>query len=94
MPAENVTSIAIDTGRGFRFGSSARFDNRSLALNRAEVQATGTSGPLSGSLTYAYLRTPQYYYNLLNNTLGLRRFEPPIRVGCCRPLACSRCVGV
>jgi LPS-assembly protein len=66
--SDYVTSIAIDTGRGFRFGSSARFDNRSLALNRAEVQATGTSGPLSGSLTYAYLRTPQYYYNLLNNT--------------------------
>lgn len=66
--SDYVTSLSIDTGRGFRLGTSARFDNQDLTLNRAEIQATGIAGPLTASVTYAYLRTPHYYKILLSNT--------------------------
>ncbi|MEJ1158539.1 LPS-assembly protein LptD [Prosthecomicrobium sp. N25] len=63
--SDYVTSVLLDTGRGLRFGASARFDDRDMTINRAELQATGFAGPITASVVYAYLRTPDYLYKLL-----------------------------
>lgn len=51
-----VARAYLDTGRGLSIGARARFDDRSFAVNRAEVQATAVAGPLVVSSTYGYLR--------------------------------------
>jgi LPS-assembly protein len=63
--SDYVSSILIDSGRGLRLGASARLDNRDLTINRAEVQATGLAGPVTASITYAYLKTPSILYQLI-----------------------------
>jgi LPS-assembly protein len=60
-----VSSLLVDTGKGLRFGASARFDNQDLTINRAEVGATGFAGPVTAAVTYAYMRTPDFLYRLL-----------------------------
>jgi LPS-assembly protein len=64
-----VARLNIDSGSGLRLGSQARFDNNDFGLNRLDVQATGTMGPLTASLTYAYLKTPEEVYALLYDAL-------------------------
>jgi LPS-assembly protein len=60
-----VTALYLDTGKGFRVGANGRFDNADLKLNRMEIQATGVTGPLTGTVTYAYLKTPSILYDLM-----------------------------
>lgn len=59
-----VGRVALDSSNGFRVSAQGRFGD-DLRLNRADVQASGTSGPLSASVTWAYQRTPQVAYDLL-----------------------------
>lgn len=65
-----VARLNIDSGSGLRLGTQARFDNSDFGLNRLDVQATGTMGPLTTSLTYAYLKTPKVAYDLLYTALA------------------------
>lgn len=65
-----VARVNIDSGSGLRLGTQARFDNADLNLNRLDVQATGTMGPLTASVTYAYLRTPTVAYDMLYRALA------------------------
>ena len=53
--SDYVSRVYFDTNLGLRFGARARFDNDDLAVRRAEIQASGTRGPLSASLGYAFL---------------------------------------
>ncbi len=59
-----VGRVSIDSSAGFRIGAQGRFGD-DFNLNRADIQATGTSGPLSASVTWAYMRTPKAVYDLL-----------------------------
>jgi LPS-assembly protein len=61
-----VGGVAIDSSMGFRVGAQARFDARNFALERSDIQASGTSGPLSASVTWAYKRTPRQIFDLLD----------------------------
>lgn len=65
-----VARLNVDSGSGLRLGTQARFDNANLALNRLDVQATGTMGPLTASMTYAYQKTPEVVYDLLYAALN------------------------
>lgn len=51
-----VARVLVDTRYGYRVGARARFDDEYFGVNRAEVQASGIAGPLSSTLTYAFLR--------------------------------------
>lgn len=62
-----VGRMTLDSATGFRVGAQARFDHADFTLNRADIQATGTSGPLSAGVGWAYLRTPHELYDLLTN---------------------------
>ncbi|PTW60436.1 LPS-assembly protein [Breoghania corrubedonensis] len=53
--SDYVSRVYFDTNLGLRFGARARFDNDNFAVRRAEVQASGTRGPFSASLGYAFL---------------------------------------
>lgn len=64
--SDYVASMLVDSGRGLRIGAAARFDNHDFTINRAEVQATGLAGPFTASVTYAYLKTPSYLYQLID----------------------------
>lgn len=59
-----VGRVSFESSNGFRVSAQGRFAE-DFHLNRADVQASGTSGPLSGSVTWAYRRTPQVLYDLL-----------------------------
>ena len=50
---------------GFRVGAQARFAADTWRLERSDIKASGTSGPLSASVTWAYKRTPDVVYDLL-----------------------------
>jgi LPS-assembly protein len=63
--SDYVTSLYVDSGRGFRVGASARFDNADLTLNRADIGASGAAGPLTAAVNYAYLRTPRILTGLV-----------------------------
>jgi LPS-assembly protein len=60
-----VGRVTIDSNAGFRIGAQARFDADSFALARADVQAIGTSGPLTTSLGWSYAKTPKAVYDVL-----------------------------
>lgn len=60
-----VGGMAIDSSMGFRVGAQARFASDDFQLQRSDIQAAGTSGPVSTSLTWAYKRTPDQVYDLL-----------------------------
>ncbi len=60
-----VGGVAVDSSMGFRIGAQARFGGQDFRLERSDIQASGTSGPVSASVTWAYKRTPQQLYDLL-----------------------------
>lgn len=60
-----VGRVNLDSATGFRVGAQARFDHADFTLNRADIQATGTAGPLTAGVGWAYLRTPRELYDLL-----------------------------
>lgn len=60
-----VARLSLDSTTGFRISAQTRFGGEDFRLNRADIQASGTSGPLSASVTWAYRKTPQLYYDLL-----------------------------
>ena len=60
-----VARLNLDSATGFRIGAQTRFDTGDFSLNRADIQATGTSGPLTAGVGWAYLRTPRELYDLL-----------------------------
>jgi LPS-assembly protein len=62
-----VARVSLDSATGFRIGAQTRFDHSDFSLNRADIQATGTSGPLTAGVGWAYLRTPRELYDLLTN---------------------------
>ncbi len=51
-----VGAIAIDSGVGPRLSLRGRFDEKTFAINRAEVEATTALGPVTASAAYFYLR--------------------------------------
>lgn len=51
-----VARALVDTRRGVRLGARGRFDRETFAVNRAELQGAGIYGPLTSTLTYAFLR--------------------------------------
>lgn len=53
--SDYVSRVYFDTNTGFRLGARARFDNADFTVQRAEVQASGISGPVTASFTYAFL---------------------------------------
>uniref|UniRef100_UPI003BAD811C LPS-assembly protein LptD n=1 Tax=Stappia sp. TaxID=1870903 RepID=UPI003BAD811C len=53
--SDYVGSVYLDTFQGFRLGAQGRFDGKSLAMRRGQVEATGIYGPVTGNLAYAYL---------------------------------------
>lgn len=53
--SDYVARLAFDTQQGMRFGGRIRLDNENFSMNRAEVAASGTSGPLTTQVTYAFL---------------------------------------
>ena len=61
-----VGGLAVDSSMGFRVGAQARFGAQDFRLERTDIQASGTSGPVSASVTWAYKRTPQQLYDLLD----------------------------
>jgi LPS-assembly protein len=64
--SDYVSRVNLETGAGIRIGTSQRFAHNDFALRRSDVSLSGTSGPLTSSLTWAYLRTPQSVFNLIN----------------------------
>ena len=64
--SDYVARLNLDTGAGVRIGTSERFASGTFELRRADFSLSGTAGPLTSSLTWAYLRTPQSLYNLIN----------------------------
>ena len=54
--SDYVASLALDSGVGPRFEGRARFDQATLNVNRAELQATSAMGPVTASASYLYLR--------------------------------------
>ncbi|MER2607226.1 MAG: LPS-assembly protein LptD [Siculibacillus sp.] len=60
-----VGRVALDSSIGFRLSAQGRFAADTFRLNRADIQASGSSGPLSASVTWAYMRTPDVVYDLL-----------------------------
>jgi LPS-assembly protein len=53
--SDYVGSLYFDTRQGLRVGAQARFDSKSFAVRRGQVEATGIYGPVTGNLAYAYL---------------------------------------
>ena len=55
--SDYVAGVSLDTGTGPRLTARARFDEKSLNVNRTELQATTAIGPVTASLSYLYLRS-------------------------------------
>jgi LPS-assembly protein len=53
--SDYVARLSADSQAGLRVGTRARFDNNDFALKRAEVAATGVTGPITAQVVYAYL---------------------------------------
>ncbi|SON55962.1 Organic solvent tolerance protein [Hartmannibacter diazotrophicus] len=53
--SDYVAGLTLDTAQGLLFGARARFDHSSFEVARAEAQVVGLAGPLTTSLTYAFL---------------------------------------
>lgn len=54
--SDYVAGLTVATTQGLQFGARARFDDEDFTVQRAEAQILGLSGPLTASLTYAFLR--------------------------------------
>ena len=57
--SDYVARFNLDSGFGLRFGTSARFDEKSLELRRTDIALTGVLGPLPAAVNWDYLKTPQ-----------------------------------
>lgn len=55
--SDYVGRLALDTGLGPRLAAHGRFDDKTFALNRAQIEATNVIGPLTASASYIYLRS-------------------------------------
>ncbi len=55
--SDYVTGVSLDTGTGPRLTARARFDEKTLNVNRTELQATTAIGPITASASYLYLRS-------------------------------------
>ncbi len=53
--SDYVARVSVDSQAGLRVGARARFDNNDFNLKRAEVAATGVTGPVTAQVVYAYL---------------------------------------
>jgi LPS-assembly protein len=54
--SDYVGAVALDTGLGPSVEVRGRVDEKTLTLNRAEVEATAALGPVTASAAYFYLR--------------------------------------
>jgi len=54
--SDYVARLAYDSGNGSRIALRGRFDNEDFTINRGEVEASKTNGPLTASATYVYAR--------------------------------------
>jgi LPS-assembly protein len=54
--SDYVGAVAVDTGLGPSVALRGRFDQNTLAVNRAELEATAALGPVTASAAYFYLR--------------------------------------
>jgi LPS-assembly protein len=55
--SDYVAGLSLDTGTGPRLVARGRFDEKTLNVNRAELQATTAIGPITASASYLYLRS-------------------------------------
>ncbi|AXS40604.1 LPS-assembly protein LptD [Breoghania sp. L-A4] len=53
--SDYVSRVYFDTNTGFRLGARARFDKDDFTVQRAEIQASGITGPMTTSFTYGFL---------------------------------------
>lgn len=65
--SDYVGHVKVDTAKGLTIGAQSRFDTSSFRLNRADVYASGSSGPVTASVTYTYYKTPKYIYDLIDS---------------------------
>jgi LPS-assembly protein len=54
--SDYVGAVTLDTGLGPSVAARGRFDEKTLAINRAELQATAALGPVTAAAAYFYLR--------------------------------------
>jgi LPS-assembly protein len=54
--SDYVGALSLDTGLGPAIGVRGRLDDKTLTINRAEVEATAALGPITASAAYFYLR--------------------------------------
>ncbi|MEO8667349.1 MAG: LPS-assembly protein LptD, partial [Bauldia sp.] len=54
--SDYVARLAVDTGIGPRVTARGRFDEDTLAVQRAEVEATNAIGPITATASYLFLR--------------------------------------
>ncbi len=54
--SDYVGALTLDTGVGPSVGVRGRMDQKTLTVNRAEVEATAALGPVTASAAYFYLR--------------------------------------
>ena len=54
--SDYVGALTLDTGVGPSVGVRGRVDEKTLVINRAEVEATAALGPVTASAAYFYLR--------------------------------------
>jgi len=64
--SDYVSRFNFESGAGFRIGASQRFAQNNFSLRRSDVSLSGTMGPLTSSLTWAYLKTPKSTFELIN----------------------------
>ncbi|MCZ0734057.1 LPS-assembly protein LptD [Phreatobacter sp. AB_2022a] len=69
--SDYVGSITYQMNRDFRFRASGRFDERTLAVQRGELEATGRFGNFALTGTYAYLAAqPLLGYQVPRSSIG------------------------
>lgn len=55
--SDYVASLNVTTKMGLMAGTNVRLDRNNFAANRVEGQVVGMGGPLTASLTYAFIRS-------------------------------------
>ncbi|MDR3496418.1 MAG: LPS-assembly protein LptD [Ancalomicrobiaceae bacterium] len=68
--SDYVARFNLDSGFGLRFGTSARFDEKTFELRRTDISLVGVVGPLTAGVNWDYLKTPQSVFDLLLATPG------------------------
>lgn len=54
--SDYVGSVSLDTGNGARVALRGRFDDKDFGVNRGEIEAMKSTGVLTASASYVYLR--------------------------------------